>query len=325
MKFSGRLLVSALAVILFATAVGPAAHAQTWPARPIILVIGFPAGGSTDIVGRPFAEFASKELGQPVVVENRTGNGGVTAGIGVVRSAPDGYTIILQASGPMILRPIMDHTTGYDPVKDFTPIALFGETPNVILGGTKFPTQSLREVTDWAKKNPGALTIGHPGPGTVGHLAALLWASKTGFTGNYIAYRGAAQMVTDILGGHIDAAVGAYAPPLKAAHILAVMSPERVDFLPDVPSAREAGFPGVYASTWFALFGPPHMPPEIVKKLNTVLNAFLRSEATRKQFSAIGFQGIGGSPEKLAKQMAEDTVVWTKVIRDAHITMDAPK
>jgi tripartite-type tricarboxylate transporter receptor subunit TctC len=325
MKFQERPLTLLLAAFLICLGAVHSSHAETWPTRPIVLVIGFAAGGSTDIVGRPFAEFASKELGQPVVVENRTGNGGVTAGIGVVRSAPDGYTIILQASGPMILRPIMDRTTGYDPVKDFTPIALFGETPNVILGGTKFSTQSLREVTDWAKKNPGALTIGHPGPGTVGHLAALLWASKTGFTGNYIAYRGAAQMVTDILGGHIDAAVGAYAPPLKAAHILAVMSPERVDFLPDVPSTREAGFPGVYASTWFALFGPPHMPPEIVKKLNTVLNAFLRSEATRKQFNAIGFQGIGGSPGKLAKKMAEDTVVWTKVIRDAHITMDAPK
>lgn len=315
------LFARTLMAALFCVATAQSINAETWPTRPITLVIGF-AGGTGDTIGRPFAEFAAKELGQPVVVENRPASGGVVAALGVSKSQPDGYTIGLQASGPMIVRPIMEPTVGFDADKDFTPIALLIDAPNVIISGAKFPGQTVQEAVNWAKQNPGRLTVGHPGPGTIGHLAALLLASNAGFTGNYISYRNVTLMVTDLLGGQIDVGVAAYNPQLKAARVLAVMTPEPVAFLPGVPSMRQAGFPGVYASTWFALYGPPNLPPEIVAKLNAVANAFLRSESAQKQFASLGVQALGGSPAQLTKRMSDDRILWSKVIKDAHIEMN---
>ena len=325
MKIIHLLLKRVLIAFLFCTVAEHSVRAETWPTRPITMVIGFGPGSSIDVVGRIFAEFASKELGQPVIVENRAGGGGVVAAIGVAKAPPDGYTILLQAVGPIVLRPIMDPSVGYDSVRDFSPIGLLAETPNVILGGSKLPVRSVRELVDWAKKNPGRLTIGHPGLGTMGHLAAALLASKAGITGNYIAYRSGAQMVPDLLGGQIDIGSAAYTPQLKAAPILAVMNAEPVDFLPGVPSMREAGFPGVYASTWWALFGPAKLPPDIVAKLNGIMNAFLRSDDARSRLAGLGVQAFGGSPGQLTKKIAEDKVLWSKVIKDANVKLKDPQ
>lgn len=321
MKSIERLLASLLLSLLFCTVAEQSSQAQTWPTRPITLVIGF-ASGTGDAVGRVFAEFASKRLGQPVVVESRPGGGGVVAAIGVAKAPPDGYTLALHAVGPVILRPIMDPSVGYDSDKDFSPIVLVGDTPNVILGGAKFSARSMQEVVDWARKNPGRLTIGHPGPGTMGHLAALLLASNAGITGTYISYRNVGQMVVDLLGGQIDIGVAAYTPQHKSAHVLAVMTADPVEFLPGVPSMRQAGFPDVYASTWFGLFGPPNLPPDIVEKLNAVTNEFLRDDDAQKRLTSLGFRTLGGSPGQLTKRMVEDKVQWAKVIKDANIKLN---
>jgi tripartite-type tricarboxylate transporter receptor subunit TctC len=315
------LITRGLMALVFCAVAGQASYAETWPTRPITLVIGF-AGGTGDTIGRPFADFAAKQLGQPVVVENRPAGGGVVAASGVAKSQPDGYTIGLQAVGPMIVRPIMDPTLGYDADKDFSPIALLIDAPNVIISGAKFPAHSVREMVDWAKQNPARLTVGHPGPGTMGHLAALLLASNADIVGNYISYRNVTLMVTDLLGGQIDVGVAAYNPQLKAARVLAVMTPEPVAFLPGVPSMRQAGFPGVYASTWFALYGPPNLSADIVAKLNAVANAFLHSEGAQKQFALLGVQALGGTPAQLTKRMNDDRILWSKVIKDAHIQLN---
>ena len=153
----------------------------------------------------------------------------------------------------------------------------------------------------------------------------MLLASKAGITGAYIAYRSAGHMLPDLLGGQIDVACAAYTPLFKTTHILAVMTPEPVEFLPGVPSMREAGFPGVYASTWYGLFGPANLPQDIVAKLNATMNAFLRSDDARTRFSAVGVQTRGGSPEQLTKKMADDKVLWSKVIKDANIKMNEQK
>src|SRR5665647_1555635 len=145
-----------LVILLFCAVAAHSVQAQAWPKRPITVVIAFAAGGSGDLIGRPFAEFASTELGEPVIVENRPGGGGVVAAIAVSKYPPDGYTILLQASGPMILRPILDPSVGYDPMKNFSPIALLGDAPNVILGGGQFSAHTVQETVDWAKKIPVA-------------------------------------------------------------------------------------------------------------------------------------------------------------------------
>ena len=321
MKFIRVFLVAALTGVFFYAATGNETHAQTWPSRPITMVVGFGAGAGIDLVGRLFAEYASKELAQPVIVENRTGGGGIVASIGVAKAAPDGYTILLQAVGPVILRPILDPAVGYDSIKDFSPIGLVAESPNVIIAGSKFSTKTLAEIVDWAKKNPGMLTMGHPGLGTMGHLGAALLASKAGITGSYIGYRSGTEMLPNLLGGQIDIGSAAYTPQLKSAHMLAVMSPERVDFLPDVPSMREAGFPGVYAATWYALYGPPKLPPETIAKLNMILNAYLNSDDGKKRLATLGVRTLGGTPEQLEKKMSDDVQLWSKVIKDAKVTL----
>lgn len=287
-------------------------------------MIGF-AAGTGDAVGRVFADFATKQLGERMIVESRPGGGGVVAAISLAKTTADGYTIGLYANGPMLLRPLMDPSVGYDADKDFTPIALFGDTPNIVLDGAKFPARSVKDVVDWAKKNPGRLTIGHPGPGTMGHLAALLLASEAGITGTYISYRNVGQMVVDLMGGQIDIGVAAYTPQHKAARILAVMTPDPVPFLPGVPSMREAGFPGVYASTWFGLFAPPHLSPEIVSKLNAVVNAFAHDAEVQKRLGDLGFRVIGGTPEALTKRINEDKPLWSKVINDSGVKLNDQK
>jgi tripartite-type tricarboxylate transporter receptor subunit TctC len=297
------------------------AQAQTWPARSITLITTFAGGGSGDTIARTFAEFTAKELGQPVIIENRPGGGGVVAAAAVSKAVPDGYTISLQAVGPLSLRPLFEPPVGYDPIKDFTPIGLLAETPNVVVGGAKFAPRTIAEMVDWAKQNPDRLNIGHPGPGTIGHLGLLLLASKAGINGTYISYRSSGPMVPDLLGGQIDIACAAYNSSFNATNILAVMTADRVDFLPGVPSMREAGFAGVYASTWYGLVGPAHLPQDVVARLNAVMNAFLQQAETRTRFSTIGVQARGGSPEQLAQKMADDKVLWSKVIKDANIKM----
>lgn len=319
------LLTRALIALVFCGLAGPSLHAETWPVRPISLFVGAGPGGSMDTIARTVAEFISKKLGQPVVVENRPGGGGVVSAVAVAKAPPDGYTIAIQAVGPVILRPIMDPSVGYDSAKDFSPIVLLGDTPNVILGGAKAPGQSLQAIIDWARKNPGRLTVAHPGPGTMGHLAALLLASHAGVTGTYIAYRGGGDLLPDLMGGRVDIGCAAYTPQLKSAHILAVMTPEPIESLPGVPSMQQSGFPGVYASTWFALFGPPHMPPAIVEKLNAAVNEFLRTDEARKRFGFLGFRTLGGPPGQLAQRMTDDHTLWTKVIKDANIKLNGKK
>jgi tripartite-type tricarboxylate transporter receptor subunit TctC len=304
---------------------GIAAYCQPWPARPVTVVFSFPPGGSGDLVARRFAEFASKQLGHPVIVENRAGGGGIVAAVAVSKAAPDGYTLMINANGPMVLRPILDAAVGYDPVKSFTPVGLIGGSPVVIMGGAKFEARSPAEMFEWARKNPGLMTVGHPGLGTVGHLAALLLASKSGTTANYIAYRDYNQIIPDLLGGQIDVGAAAYTPQYKATRILAVVTPEPVDFLPGVPSMREAGFPGVDASTWWALYGPPNLPTDIVAKLNAVLNDYLRSPETRSQMATIGFRLLGGPPEAVVKKIGEERAVWSKVIESANIKLSESK
>ncbi len=156
----------------------------------------------------------------------------------------------------------------------------------------------------------------------MGHLATLLLASQAGVTGTYIAYRSGGDMLPDLIGGRVDIGCAAYTPQLKSANVIAVMTPEPIESLPGVSSMQQAGFPGVCASTWFALFGPPHMPPDIGQKLNVAVNEFLATEEAHKRFTFLGFRTLGGPPEQLAKRMADDHILWSKVIKDADIKLN---
>jgi tripartite-type tricarboxylate transporter receptor subunit TctC len=303
----------AVCILALLAGVTRAAAAEDWPARPVTLVMAFASGAMIDFVGRSLANDLSAALGQPVVAETRSGGGGVIAGVSVAKASPDGYTLLLTAVGPAVLRPLIDKAVGYDTDADFTPISLVGEAPNVLIADPKLGINTVKDFIAYAKQKGGKFTIGHAGPGTMGHLCAVVFAAKAGLDGNFIAYRGTAPMMTDLLGGQIEAGFPGYNPAVQNAKILAVSTEEAVDFLPGVPTMRESGY-DLVGSTWFGIFGPAHMPPEIVRKLNVAIEAFLHKPENQQRFREVGFRMIGGPPAKLSQTVAADRAKWAPIV-----------
>ena len=314
-----RRLLTISAIAILATQV---AGAQTWPARSIVIEVAFPPGTTTDLAARAVAQDLSRVLGQPVVVENRTGGGGVIASVTVAKAPPDGYTFLVTTIGPAVLRPLIDRKVGYDAVADFTPVGLLGEAPNVMVTAPQRGFNSVRDVVAYAKQNPGRLTIGHPGVGTMGHLVGLLFASEAGIDVNFISYNGSPPIIADLLGGHIDVGTIAYGPAIGSAKTLAVTNDEPLSFLPGVPTMKDAGLPNVTGATWSAIFGPAGLPAGIVARLNGAIAAFLAKPETQQQFDKVGYHALGGPPERLRSLMAEDRAKWSRVITTAKISLD---
>jgi len=236
----GKAFIVVAAAAMLAAAARPAA--EDWPTRPITLVVSFAPGAIMDYLGRAIAHDLTTALGQPVVVENKVGGGGSVPAVAIAKAAPDGYTLLMTAIGPAVFRPIMDKSVGYDIDKDFTPIILAGDSPNVLLANPKLGLNTVKDLLAYAKTRNGKLSIAHSGPGTMGHLCSVLFASQAHINGSFIAYRGAAPMITDLLGGQIDIGFPAFGPGSQSVKILAVTTEERVDFLPDVPTMKESGF-----------------------------------------------------------------------------------
>jgi tripartite-type tricarboxylate transporter receptor subunit TctC len=192
----------------------------------------------------------------------------------------------------------------------------------VIVASPKWAASKVRDVVAYAKQNPGKLTVGHPGAGTMGHLIALLFAAEAGIEVNFVAYQGAPAILSDLAGGHIDIGAIAFGVGADAVKVLAVTTEERLDFLPDVPTMKESDFPNVSGTTWSAIFAPAGLEPDIVARLNKTINAFIAREDTRKQFATVGYRVLGGPPQRLQARMAEDRAKWSKVIAAAKISVD---
>jgi tripartite-type tricarboxylate transporter receptor subunit TctC len=297
------------------------AAADQWPARPVTLVLAFAAGAMIDFVGRQLANDVSAAIGQPVVVETKSGAGGAIAALTVAKSPADGYTLLMTAVGPAVLRPLIEKNIGYDTDTDFTPISLVGETPNVLVTDPKLGINSVKELLAYAKTKGNKISIGHAGPGTMGHLCAIVFASKAGLEANFIGYRGTAPMLIDLLGGRIDTGFPGYSMPVQTTKILAVSSEERVEFLPGVPTMKESGI-DLVGSTWFGIFGPANMSPEIVAKLNAAIEAFLRKPETRQRFAEAGFRGLGGPPVRLSEMVKKERAKWAQIVASLHLDGD---
>ncbi len=308
----------AIVATLFAPRAAPA---ETWPSRPVTIVLGFATGSMIDFVARSIGNELSATFGQPFLVETRQGGGGVLASNHVAKQPPDGYTLLLTAVGPAVLRPLMDKTVTFDLDHEFTPIILIGEAPNVPVPNPKLGLKTVNELVAHAKAHGGKISIGHSGPGTLGHLATLLFAAEAGLDVASVSYRGTGPMMIDVLGGAIDAGFPAYNPATKEATILAVTGDRRVEFLPDVPTMRESGF-DLVGGTWEALFAPANLPPEIAAKLHDAIDAFQRKPETRQRFNATGFQLSGGPSARLVEQIKQDRAKWAKIIQDAKIGPD---
>jgi tripartite-type tricarboxylate transporter receptor subunit TctC len=314
-RLKACMLAAALALSPFAVS------AETWPDRPVTLVVPYAPGGNIDLAARVVAKELSDKLGQQFIVESKGGAGGAIGAVAVAKSKPDGYTLLVTANGPSILNKMLYASLPYDPDTDFTPISLISDVPLVFIVNPKSPVNDLKGLVAMAKQKKDAVTIGHPGVGTGAHLAALWFASLAGIDIVPVAYRGANPIVTAILGGEVDVGLPSYIPQVQSVKTLAVTSEQRVDFLPGVPTARESGFPAIVTGTFTGLAAPAGTPPEIVARISRILDAFLKTDEAKKQFATLGAEVIGGPPERLTERVKQEKALWGPIVMNANIKL----
>jgi tripartite-type tricarboxylate transporter receptor subunit TctC len=298
------------------------ARAQTYPSRPIRLILGFAAGGSADIVARLIAQFVSERIGQPVIVENRTGASSNLAGEAVARSAPDGYTLLFVTTVNAINATFFDNLK-FDLKRDFAPVSGVTRVPNVLEVNPSVPVNNVAEFVAYAKANPGKLNMASTGNGTSIHLAGELFKAMTGVNLVHVPYRSPPQAMTDLLAGQVQVMFDVMTQGLQ--HIkegrlraLAVTTAARSDALPDVPTVAET-VPGYEASSWSGVCAPSGTPDGIVETLNKEINTALTDPNIKAQLASMGSTAITGGPAQFATFLSEETDKWGKVVRAANI------
>jgi len=307
-----------------AAALAFGAHAQTWPSKPIRVIIPFVAGGSSDIVGRAIASKYQELLGQPAVVENKPGANGAIAAEFVAKSDPDGYTILVGSIGVFSINAALFKDLRYNPVRDFAPITLAVTTPNVLITKPELKAGSLKELVSFAKANPGKLSYCSSGTGSSDHLTAELLKQMAGIDALHVPYKGGAACQTDIMGNQVDISfqnLGAVTNYIKGGRMkaLAVTASKRHPQLPDVPSVSEAGFPDLVVTSWQAAAAPAKTPRDIVAKLNQATVKALRSPDVTERMQQIGFDVVAGTPEEFGKFMQQEVERWTRVVQRGSI------
>jgi tripartite-type tricarboxylate transporter receptor subunit TctC len=304
-----------------------AASAQTYPTRPIRLVVPFPAGGTTDILARAVAQKLTDAWGQSVVVDNRPGAGGNIGSELVAKAAPDGYTLLMGTVGTHAINPSLYSHMPYDHVKDFAPVILVAGVPNVLVVNPSLPVNSVQELIAYAKANPGKLNFASSGSGTSIHLSGELFKVLTGVQITHVPYKGSAPALTDLMGGQVQLMFDNLPSSLgfiKAGKLraLAVTSTARAAALPDVPTMQEAGVPGFEASSWFGVLAPAGTPRDIVTKLDAEIAKWLATSEAREKLAAQGAIAAGGSPEDFARHIAAETTKWAKVVKASGAKVD---
>jgi tripartite-type tricarboxylate transporter receptor subunit TctC len=293
-----------------------AGHAQDYPSRNIKIVVPYPAGGPTDLVGRTVADALTKALKKTVVVENKAGAGGTIGSDSVVKSAPDGYTLLLGLMGPMSIAPRISPNLPYDPLKDLAPIRLVAIMPEVLVARPKLGLSTLGEVVAYGKANPGKLTIASSGSGSLPHLAAELLKRETGIDALHVPYRGAAPAVNDMLGGQVDLMFGdgpVVLPQIlgKLLVPLVMATDKRLPALPDVPTSSEAGFPTVRSENWYGVLAPKGTPHPIIEALDRAIAAAMAEPKIEESFSKLGVYIVkDGTPETFGAFLATQLEKW---------------
>jgi tripartite-type tricarboxylate transporter receptor subunit TctC len=286
------------------------------------MVVTFAAGGPADGVARLIANELSEKLGQRVLVENKGGAGGNIGAASVAKAQPDGYTLLMVSSGPGAVNKIIYQSLPYDPLTDFAPVALVAHIPTIVLASRALPVADLKELVAYAKLHPGKLSVGNPGYGTGGHIAAVLFAREAGIEVTHVPYRGVAPMLTDVLSGQIQMGFAGFVPQILSMKAVAVTAATRAKVLPDVPTVREALGIDVVAGVWYGLLAPAGTPRDIIDKVNAIVNDFFKTERGRKVSDSLGMEPLGGRPQDMGAQMAKDIERLGPVIRGANIHID---
>ena len=313
-----------LGILLFAFSA--VASAQAFPNKPLKLVVPYPPGGVTDILGRALGQYIGDQLGQPVVIDNKPGAGGAIGTEQIARSAPDGYTFGLGASSTHVLNPML-YKLQYDPVKDFSPIGLATSVPLVMVVNPATPVNNVTELLSWIKANPGKAAYGSYGNASLAHLAGELFKSMTGVDMTHVPYKGSAPLQLDVMGSQIFLGISdmSATPYIKSGKLkaLALTGPKRVAAFSDVPAVAETpGLGGFEAVGWFALYAPAGVPKPVIDRLNGVLTAAIKSPDLQGKLLAMGLEPATSTPEALAAFQAREKEKWQKVIADAKIKVE---
>lgn len=320
MMRTGAFLVAALVLT------SPAVSAQTYPSRQITLIIPFAVGGSNDMVGRAIGKKLAEAWGQPVVVENRSGAGGLIGSAAVAAAPPDGYTLLLVSS-TFTINPAIKKGMPFDTIRDFTPVAFIARSPLLLTASNNLSVKSAKELLALAASKPGRISYASAGPGSINQISAELIALSAKVKLMHVPYRGGAPALNDLLGGHVDIYVSSLPQVLQLAQTgqvkaLAVTSARRTGLLPDVPTLDESGIAGFDLWSWWGIVGPAGMPADIVNALNSEIGKMLNSSELGTFLSSEGAEAEAMTPRQFGDLMRLETERWTKVAREANISID---
>jgi tripartite-type tricarboxylate transporter receptor subunit TctC len=312
-----RLLAVFTAIVCFAAT---PALAEDWPTKPVRIIVPFAPGGTADTLGRLTAQKLSESFKQQFVIENRGGAGGVIGSEIVAKAAPDGYMLVVSGVASHCIQPALSKNVPFDPLKDFTHIALFGGPPGVLAVNPDLPAKTLKEFIALARSEPGKLAYGSPGNGTQGHLIAEQFKQVTGIKMTHVPYKGASLAVSDLIGGHlqiVSTTLTTASTQIRAgkARALAVSSETRVPDFPDVPTFKELGYPELTATIWFSLSGPAGMPQDIVNRLNAEVRRALKEPDVRQRLRPEGIEAPDLDPQQFTAFVASELKRWAPVVK----------
>jgi tripartite-type tricarboxylate transporter receptor subunit TctC len=319
--------ISRILLAVLASAGVSGLHAQSYPTRPVTLVVPAPAGGPTDVIGRQVAQALAGQIGQNVIVENRGGAGNTIGTDHVAKAKPDGYTLVVGSPSSHAIAPSIYPKLPYDPVKDFTPVIGLVTAPLALVIHPSVPASTLKQFIALAKAKPGQLNFGSGGSGTTSHLTGEYFNLAAGTKIVHVPYKGSGPATTDLMAGQIQMMfIGVHSslPLMKTGKIrgLGVTSTKRSELAPELPTLAEAGLRGFHVNTWYGIFGPAGMPREIVDRLNASLKTSLKNPAVRERLTAQGFDIVSSTPEEFAQALKEEIDTWAKVVKQAGAKAD---
>ncbi len=301
-------------------------QAQSYPSKPIRLIVPFPAGGATDLFARSLSQKLGERLGQSVVVDNKPGAGGTLGADLVAKAAPDGYTLLLSTTSTHSIGPNLNPKIPYDAVRDFTPIGQVGNAPSIMLVPNSSPAHTVQEWIEYARKNPGRLNYASSGNGTIVQLTAELFKAQANLFVVHIPYKGTALAMPDLISGKVDVLFDSL--PTGLPHVregrlraLGVTSAKRSPLVPDLPPISDV-LPGYESSTWFGLFGPRGLPADVVTRVNTAANQVLRDPEVVEKLKSLGIEPVGGTPAQFSAMLGNELAKWKKIIQDRKITLE---
>lgn len=318
--------LSTAALAMLVTLLHVPALAQSYPAKPIRMIVPFPAGGATDILARALSQKLGEKIGQTVVIENRPGAGGTIGADAASKSVADGYTLLLATSSTHSIGPAINPKIPYNAETDFTPIAYVASSPNVVVVPNTLPVKTMRELIDYSRKNPGKLNYASSGNGTIVHLTTEYFKAQSDTYILHIPYRGTALAIPDLVSGKVDVMFDSFVtgmPHVKDGKLraLAVTSAKRSALAPDMPTVAEV-LPGFESVTWFGLYGPKGLPAELTAKVNQAVNAALADAEVKERFARLGAEPTGGTPQAFAAMVKADNSKWKKIIADRKISVE---